>query len=165
MILMYRQFLVKPELLLARLPIERPGLQLRLTRILLPLYTPHGRTAPSQLARLLALVKQQPQAATLMLRHSSSFATPAVSAKLLQLLLGATLSSAEPAEIVAAKSVAELPKRDAELSSQELRLFGALAALFDAVGPSLSQPSHLAARAALVEDFNDAAMCAPSPHD
>ncbi|KAL1523555.1 hypothetical protein AB1Y20_018491 [Prymnesium parvum] len=198
------QFLVKPEMLLPRLAVERPALQLRLTRLLLPLYVPQGRTAAQQLGRLLSLIHEwpqarrespsplplpspsplpstspslppplcrhirrlsdllpppPPQAACLLLKHAPSFSSAATLAKLLSHLLGATLSSASAAEISAAKSVAALPPRHDPLACAQLTaLVDAIASLFDAVGPALSAKEHASARAAMVDDFNAAAM-------
>ena len=50
------QAIVKPEALLARLPLERAELQMRLTRLLLPLHLPSG-TPPQQQAHALRFLQ------------------------------------------------------------------------------------------------------------
>ena len=153
------QFLLKPEVALARLPLERAALQQRITRLLLPLYMPHGRTAPLQLARLIALVKGHPQAATIMLRHTPTFSTPAASVRMLRLLLAATISAAEPAELVGASDVSSLPARTEPLPQSELMaLTSAVATVIEALGPLLADPAHGVARASLLCGFDGPAM-------
>lgn len=175
------QFLLKPEMLLTRLVLERPALQLRLTRLLLPLYLPQGRSAQHQLARLIALVKEHPQvipsvhlisclqctlpqihslvsqAAALMLRHAPCFSNPVALVKVLIFLLWTTLSNATPAELTIAKGFSDLTERLTPIPSDELTaLFGNTAELLDALGPSLNSATNSAAYTSLVS-------CLPMP--
>ena len=156
---------VKPELLLRRLPLDNTGIQQRLTRLLLPHYLPVGKNAAAQLGKLIALVRAGGPTATALLTHAPKLANAAAVVQLLGLLLGATLSDADPATLLAAAASgtppAELPARPpaSPLPPADVEaLCGGLATLMDAAGPLLRSPANGAAHAALLLAYTPHAL-------
>ena len=135
------QSVVKPEALLARLPIEKPDMQMRLTRLLLPLYLPGGKPLQQVAAagRLVELVGSGSPAALALLVHTPRFATSSACLRLVGILLGDLLSDASPEELLEhAASPSALPPRAAPLPHAELTArLEALATFIEALAPTL----------------------------
>ena len=156
---------VKPELLLRRLPLDNTGIQQRLTRLLLPHYLPVGKHAAAQLGKLIALVRAGGPTAAALLTHAPKLANAAAVVQLLGLLLGATLTDADSATLLASAASgtppAELPARPAASPLPPVdveALCGGLATLMDAAGPLLRSPANGAAHAALLLAYTPHAL-------
>lgn len=143
------QTCVKPEGLLARLPIERPEVQMRLTRLLLPLYLPSGKPAQqlSHASAFVALATSGSAASRALLTHTPKFATAAASLRLVRLHLGALLSDSDISELLDVTTpVAKLPPRETRLPlSAMVASLEALAVLVESLAPALAARGELAA--------------------
>ena len=142
---------IAPEALLRQLPSERPPLQMRMTRLLLPHFLPMGKPAAmhEKARAFLALAASGTPAAKAFLSHAPRFATTAACLRLIRLHLGAILSGddASPAALLEAASPSSLPPRAAPMPLPQLAAsLDALATLVDAVAPDVAPPP--AARAA-----------------
>lgn len=145
--------LVEPDQLLARLALERTNVQLRLTRLLLPLYLPkankdsnanmeaskqssaHGAPA----TRLMALVASGSLSAKRLLSHSPHFTTDAAALRVLKTAITPMLSSSsDPAELARVSSPTELPPRQTPMPPAQLAAcLDCIAALVEALAPNL----------------------------
>ena len=133
------------EAMLARLPIERTPMQLRLTRLLLPLYLPSAsKQKQAQTSRFVALIANGSPAARCMLTHSPHFATTSASMVLLRLLVSSILSDeSNPEKLLEPSTPTELSRRTVQLPPAQLaRCLDNLAVLVEALAPTLSAMPH-----------------------
>jgi hypothetical protein len=160
---------VSPSAALARLPVERPAMQMRLTRLLLPLYLPSGKPAAQQAktSRLLRLLSDGALAARSLLTHAPRFVTASAALKLLRVQVCALLSDATDTTLLLGgdedepTDPAKLPARSEALTpAQAASRLEAIATFVDAMAPAMALPSAAASAAEGVEEASEGAGAA-----
>ena len=157
---------VSPSAALARLPVERPAMQMRLTRLLLPLYLPSGKPAAQQAktSRLLRLRGEGARAARCLLTHAPRFVTASAALKLLRVQVCALLSDATDATLLLGgdedepTDPAKLPARSEALTpAQAATRLEAIATFVDARAEARALPAAVASSAEGAEEASEGA--------